>query len=226
VKKNVRVHGIRRIGGSLGVVAIGLALVGALAAPGCVTKKVFKKNVEDTDTRIQGVESGVEENERRISDVSKDTDQKIASAQGTAQKAVEIGNSALAKAESAERLARGKVLWSTTLTDENTKFSFDQSKLPPDATRILDDLASKVKGLGKAAYIEIEGHTDGIGSDDYNRQLGEKRAEAVRSYLNEKCGIPLHAMNVISYGESKPIASNDTRDGRSKNRRVVLRVLE
>jgi peptidoglycan-associated lipoprotein len=204
----------------------GLALLGVLGGAGCVTKKAYRQNVEETDTRVKGVESGVEENERRISDVAKDTDQKIASVKGTAEKAVELGSSAMAKAEAAERLAKGKLLWTTTLTDENTKFSFDQSELPTEATRILDDLAAKVKGLDKAVYIEIEGHTDNIGSDEYNRQLGEKRAEAVRDYLNQKAGIPLHAISVISYGESRPIAPNNTRDGRSQNRRVVVRVLE
>src|SRR5262245_13474778 len=215
-----------RIGRSFRALVVGLAALGLLGAQGCVTKKVFKKNVEDTDTRVKGVESGVEQNERRISDVSKDTDQKISEVRGTAEKAVELGNSAMARAESAEKLAKGKLLWTTTLTDENTKFSFDQSELPPEAQRILDDLASKVKGLDKGVYIEIEGHTDNIGSEAYNLQLGEKRAEAVRTYLNTKCGIPLHAMNVISYGESKPVASNNSRDGRSQNRRVVIRVLE
>src|SRR5262245_37213167 len=95
----------------------GLALLGLLGGAGCITKKAYKQNVEETDTRIKGVESGVEENERRISDVSKDTDQKIASVKGTAEKAVELGSSAMAKAEAAEKLAKGKLLWTTTLTD-------------------------------------------------------------------------------------------------------------
>ncbi len=56
--------------------------------------------------------------------------------------------------------------------------------------------------------------------------LGEKRAEAVRNYLNMKDGIPLHAMNIISYGETQPVADNSTRDGRAQNRRVVVKVLE
>jgi len=210
----------------MGAAVVGIAVLGLVASPGCVTKKVFKKNVEDTDTRIKGVESGVEQNERRISDVQTDTDQKITSVKGTAEKAVEIGNTAMAKAEAAETLAKGKLLWTTTLTDENTKFSFDQAQLPPEATQILDELASKVKGLDKAVYIEIEGHTDSIGSEDYNRQLGEKRADAVRNYLNENGGIPLHAMNVISRGEENPVSDNKSKQGRAQNRRVVIRVLE
>jgi outer membrane protein OmpA-like peptidoglycan-associated protein len=214
------------VSSALRAIPVSLAILGLFAAPACVTKKVFRKNAEETDTRVKGVEGGVEKNETRISDLSKDTDQKITSVRGTAERAVELGNSAMTKAEEAERLARGKLLWSTTLTDDTTKFSFDQSQLPPEATHILDDLAAKVKALDKSVYLEIEGHTDNIGSDTYNEILGQKRAEAVRLYLNEKGGLPLHAMSVISYGETKPIASNDTREGRSKNRRVVIRVLE
>src|SRR5262245_64706504 len=120
----------------------------------------------------------------------------------------------MAKAESAETLAKGKILWTTTLTDDNTKFSFDQAKLPPDATKILDDLASKVKGLDKTVYLEIEGHTDNIGSAEYNIELGEKRADAVRNYLNETGGIPLHAMNVISYGEANTVGENQQQEGK------------
>ena len=57
-------------------------------------------------------------------------------------------------------------------------------------------------------------------------ELSGKRAEAVRRYMNEKGGIPLHAINVIAFGESNPVADNGTSDGRSANRRVVVRVLE
>jgi peptidoglycan-associated lipoprotein len=210
----------------MGAAVVGIAVLGLVATPGCVTKKVFKKNVEETDTRIKGVESGVETNEKRISDVATETDQKITSVKGTAEKAVEIGNTAMAKAEAAETLAKGKILWTTTLTDDTTKFSFDQAQLPKEATAILDDLASKVKGLDKTVYIEIEGHTDNIGSEEYNRSLGEKRADAVRNYLNENGGIPLHAMNVISYGEDSPVGDNKSKTGRAQNRRVVIKVLE
>ena len=78
---------------------------------------------------------------------------------------------------------------------------------------------------------ELVGHwafdvTDNAGSTEYNYSLGEKRAMAVRNYLSESGGIPLHAMNTISYGESRPVADNGTQEGRSMNRRVVVRVLE
>jgi peptidoglycan-associated lipoprotein len=193
---------------------------------GCVTKKVYRKDQEASDQRIKGVENGVEQNERRVGDLRKDTDARISDVKGTAEKAVEIGSAAMNKAQDAEKLAKGKILWTVTLSDDRVKFSFDQDKVPPDAARDLDDLAAKVKTMDKTVYLEIEGHTDNIGSDEYNMQLGEKRAKAVMNYLNETGGLPLHAMSAISYGKSKPVADNKTADGRAKNRRVVIRVLE
>lgn len=210
----------------MGWAVAGIAAVALVASTGCVSKKVWKQNVEQTDTRVKGVESGLESQEKRTTDLAHETDTRITEVKGTAEKAVEIGSTALSKAESAERAARGKVLWTTTLSDDSVKFTFDGDKVPTDAQAILDDLASKVKGLDKGVYLEIEGHTDNIGSEDYNEHLGELRAEAVRNYLAEKAGIPLHVMNVISFGESKPVAANNTAEGRAKNRRVVVRVLE
>lgn len=202
------------------------ALIVAVAvSSGCITKKVFRRNVEETNARIQGVESGVEENERRTTDLGRETDEKIATVRTTAERAVEVGSTALQRAEAAEKAARGKILWQTTLSDDRVKFSFDQATLPDEATSVLDELVQQVKSMDKAVYLEIEGHTDNIGSDEYNRHLGEQRAMAIRNYLADQ-GIPLHAMQVISYGEEKAVANNSTREGRSQNRRVVIRVLE
>lgn len=210
----------------IGWVVAGVAVVSLVAANGCVTKKAWRQNVEATDTRVKGVESGLETQEKRTSDLARETDSRIVEVKGTAEKAVEIGSQAMSKAETAERMAKGKILWTTTLSDDSVKFTFDGNKVPEGAQTILTDLAGKVKGLDKTVYLEIEGHTDNIGSDIYNEQLGEARAEAVRNYLAENAGIPLHAMNVISYGESKPVAANNTAEGRAQNRRVVVRVLE
>lgn len=204
---------------------VAVAIVALLGSTACVTKKVYRKDMEQNDSRIKGVESGVEQNERRVEDLGKETDRKISEVRGTAEKAVEIGNSALSKAAAAEKAARGKILWETTLSDDRVKFSFDAASIPAEAQTILNDLASKVKGMDKAVYVEIEGHTDNIGNETYNLELGQKRAEAVRNYLSTQ-GLPLHAMSVISYGEANPVAENDSKEGRSKNRRVVVRVLE
>jgi outer membrane protein OmpA-like peptidoglycan-associated protein len=210
----------------LSLTVAGVAVLSLVAASGCVTKKAWRENVEATDTRVKGVESGLESQEKRTSDLARDTDMRITQVKGTAEKAVEIGSQAMTKAEEAEKAARGKILWTTTLSDDSVKFSFDADKVPEGAQAILNDLATKVKSLDKTVYLEIEGHTDNIGSEDYNERLAAMRAEAVRDYLAENAGIPLHAMNIISYGESKPVAANTTSEGRAKNRRVVVRVLE
>ena len=75
------------------------------------------------------------------------------------------------------------------------------------------------------AYFEIEGHTDNVGGKAINEKIGMERAEAVKKYLYEQYQIPLHKINVISYGAEKPVSSNKTKEGRAQNRRVVIRVL-
>ena len=207
-----------------------LVIIMLVASTGCVTKKMFRSNVEETDVRAASAESGIEANERRIKDLKTETDDKVAAVGAQAERAVEVGNSALTKAEqaalAAEDAAKGRLIWSVTLSDDSVRFSFNQAAVPPEAAAILDDLIQKIKDFGKAVYIEIEGHTDNTGSEEYNLDLGEKRAWAVRDYMGMTGGIPLHAMSVISYGESRPVVDNGTADGRSKNRRVVVRVLE
>jgi outer membrane protein OmpA-like peptidoglycan-associated protein len=208
-----------------------MAVVGVLAliliaAPGCVSSKLFKANVEDTDSRVASVENAVEANAKKIDDLEQATDRRIASVDQKASDAAAVGNQALGKAETAEKAAQGKLLWTVTLTDDNVKFPFGKAELESDAIAVIDGLVSKIKGYGKALYLEIEGHTDNVGGEQLNMKLSERRADAVRNYLNQNGGIPLHAMNTIAFGESKPVADNSSKDGRAQNRRVVIRVLE
>ena len=88
----------------------------------------------------------------------------------------------------------------------------------------IDGLIHELTDDPKHAFIEIEGHTDNVGSPASNEKLGLARAEAVRRYLHETHDIPLHKMNVISFGEDRPAASNATEAGRKQNRRVVIRI--
>lgn len=194
-----------------------------MAGTGCVTKKTFRRNVEATDTRVGTVEGAVEANERRIGDLKRDTDNRITAVQGQASQAMSKADSA---EQTAQKALKGRLLWTVTLSDEKVKFDFGRAALSQGAEMTLNDLADQVKSYGKAVYVEIEGHTDNVGPDTYNVTLGEKRAAAVRDYLAQKAGLPLHAMNTISYGETQPVANNSTRDGRSQNRRVVIKVLE
>jgi len=101
-------------------------------------------------------------------------------------------------------------------------FDFDKSNIRPDAAVILDE-AVNVLGTGAGPAVSIEGHTDSVGTDAYNQGLSERRAESVRRYLVEH-GVDEGRLSTVGYGESRPIASNETREGRALNRRVELMV--
>ena len=88
----------------------------------------------------------------------------------------------------------------------------------------LGELATRLKSENQNVYLEIQGHTDATGPEEVNVRLGEQRAEAVRRYLSQG-GIALNRMSTISYGSESPVAPNDTREGRSQNRRVAIVVL-
>jgi outer membrane protein OmpA-like peptidoglycan-associated protein len=77
----------------------------------------------------------------------------------------------------------------------------------------------------KGAFFEIEGYTDNRGDAIVNEKIGMERAETVKRYPYEHHQVPLHKMNVISYGEQKPAAPNTTKAGRARNRPVVIRVV-
>ncbi|MBT9566811.1 MAG: OmpA family protein [Thiobacillus sp.] len=103
---------------------------------------------------------------------------------------------------------------------EGVNFDNDQATLRADATAILDQAADSLKQWGDIK-VEVAGHTDDRGSDDYNRALSQRRADAVRTYLIGK-GIAADRLMAKGYGESTPVADNETDAGRHKNRRVEL----
>jgi len=100
-------------------------------------------------------------------------------------------------------------------------FGFDSAELSLAARGKLDEMAAQ-PSANRSALIEIEGHTDSAGSATYNQALGVRRAEAVMQYLSEQHQIPLDRMKITSFGEDAPAATNDTREGRALNRRVVI----
>jgi outer membrane protein OmpA-like peptidoglycan-associated protein len=131
---------------------------------------------------------------------------------------------AMERAEAAGKLAEGKFLYAMVLSDDSVKFPVDGSQLSPEAQTRLQDLAQKLKSENKNVYLEIQGHTDTTGPKPLNMKLGEERAEAVRLFMNQQ-GVPLNRMSTISYGDTSPVAPNNTREGRAQNRRVVVIVM-
>lgn len=111
-----------------------------------------------------------------------------------------------------------------TLVLRGVTFEFNKATLTPDARSILDEVADELNARGDIK-VEVDGHTDSRGSDSYNQQLSEGRADAVKAYLAER-GIDPSRMTSQGFGETQPIADNETDEGRELNRRVELKVID
>lgn len=192
-----------------------------LATTGCATKKYVAGEVATVNQRVDGVQTQVEDTQTKL----KDHEGRLVQNASATAAASKTAQDALDRAVAAGKLAEGKFLYETVLSDDKVKFGFDKTDLSDEAKAALDEFATRLRGDNANVYVEIQGHTDNVGSDDYNFKLGEQRGEVVRRYLSLK-GVPLHRMSVISYGETEPVADNSTREGRNQNRRVVLVVLK
>jgi outer membrane protein OmpA-like peptidoglycan-associated protein len=122
------------------------------------------------------------------------------------------------RGESRQRLfEKGKM----SLTLEGVNFMNDSAELTPGSKRVLNRVASSLKEWSEVD-VEVEGHTDSVADDAYNMDLSQRRAESVRAYLIER-GVSASRLSAKGYGETRPVASNETPEGRAKNRRVELR---
>ncbi|MCJ7616800.1 MAG: OmpA family protein [Desulfobacterales bacterium] len=207
-----------------------LAMLSIAFINGCVSKGVFQKTNQDQNDKLQVIQKIAEANERKIGNLRAESKYEFARLDGRVDDAMAKGNEALKKAEMAEELAKklsnGKVIFEVAYTSDAGKFGFNKYELSDEFKAILDDIAKMIKTANRQLFIEIQGHTDDRGSEEYNMNLGLKRAEAVRQYFSEINMLPLHMMHAISYGESRPLANNSTKEGRAQNRRVVIIVLE
>ena len=111
----------------------------------------------------------------------------------------------------------------TLLILEGVNFAFDSSQLTPESESILNQAVQALRDASTVT-VRVEGHTDSIGTDQYNQGLSERRARAVVEYLVSQ-GIEPSRMEPAGYGESEPVASNETEEGRYKNRRVEFEVI-
>ena len=102
-------------------------------------------------------------------------------------------------------------------------FAFDSANLNPQFHPVLDKVAATLVEYNKTV-IEVAGHTDSVGSDAYNQQLSQRRADSVSTYLSSR-GVDRSRMVTIGAGETHPVATNDTEDGRAQNRRVEITIV-
>lgn len=115
------------------------------------------------------------------------------------------------------------VLQKVTLQTE-TLFDFDSAKLRPEGQEALQNLAAEINSLEDVDSVTVDGYTDSTGPEEYNLQLSQRRAEAVKEAL-VSFGLDPDLITVHGYGESNPVASNDTREGRQQNRRAEIIVV-
>ena len=204
---------------------VGVAVL-VTAAFGCATTKTVDEKIAaataKTDQKIETVETQVEDLQTK----QKATDSKLDAQGQEIAKLSQSAQEALKRAQEAGILAKGKVVFEQTLTEDRVKFRSGSADLNNDARAALDEFAAKVKDLKRPTWMEIQGHTDSTGTDEINDALGEKRAESVRRYLARTHKLAIQRMTTISYGDTLPADTGKGNKARAANRRVVLVVLE
>jgi peptidoglycan-associated lipoprotein len=216
------------------------ALIVAVA-PACATKKFVRTEVGNVNSKVDTLAGTVEETQER----TRRNEERIGVVDQKAEAAGKAATSARAAADDAANAAKTvdgrvttvdnrvnaveaaarKLIYEVTLSEDQGNFAFGKTELPDAAKARLDQMVAELKADPKNIFIEVEGHTDNVGPAEVNERIGLERAEAVKRYLYEQHQVPLHKISVISYGEEKPVAPNNTRDGRAQNRRVVVKVL-
>jgi len=223
------------------VSAVTFAVLVVAGSTACATKGYVKTNVKGVNDKLDTLGQTVEQtqertrkNEGAIGEVDLKTQAAQSSADQARQAAAVADTEAKAARARADQVggkadeldkASKRLVYSVVLSEDEGQFKSGKVTLPDEAKAKLDELVTKLKADPNGAFFEIEGHTDARGAKALNEKIGYDRADAVKRYLFEQHQIPLHRMNVISYGPAKPIASNKTREGRAMNRRVVIRIL-
>ena len=186
---------------------------------GCATSKSVDEKIAEaqaqTSRKLETVETQVEDLQQK----QKQTDVRL-------DQLSQESREALKRAQEAGVLAKGKVVFEQTFSEDRVKFAVNSYDIPKEGQAALDEFAGKVKALSDQYFIEVQGHTDDTGGTRLNDELGQRRADSVRRYLSRSQSLPLARMSTISYGDTLPAESNKTKKGRAANRRVVLVVLE
>jgi peptidoglycan-associated lipoprotein len=187
----------------------------SVALAGCAKKSFVQREVGEVNKKVDAVSVEVEKTQQRVqqNDVRIDAVDKQAQA-------------AMTKAQEAEKAAKGKLIYTVTLSNDKVRFPVNKAEISDEAKAMIDESVGPLVKENRGVWFEIEGHTDNTGDAAYNFKLGEERAMAVRDYIAKKDAIALSRLNVISYGEERPVVDNKTREDRAQNRRVVIRILE
>ncbi len=239
---NVNTASLQDANARIGAVETGLATTGKQNEASAEALKAAQAQIATAQDQLAGADKRIGENTHALAVMGPHIDATAADLKAATAKLDALGEQlarndaadvtlsataqeALDRANAAGKLAEGRFLMETMLS-ESIGFPLERAGLSESARLALLAFADKLKMENQSVYIEIQGHTDNTGSAETNLRLSRQRAEAVRDFLHQQAGIPLHRLAVAAYGESRPVADNKTRAGRIKNRRVVLVVLK
>jgi len=214
-----------------------LLAAGMAASVGCTSKNYVRQQTTPLINKTNELDDLTAKNTTDIKDVDSRAQAGIQQVQAKAAEVDQKAQAAGQQAVQAQTLAdnathRVDSLTSTVanldnyrvVTETSVHFGFNKDNLTKNAKEALDQLATDVQNT-KGYIITVEGGTDSVGGKDYNYVLSERRADSVIQYLAAQHNIPAHKIYLIGLGKDKPVESNDTRDGRAKNRRVDVRLM-
>ena len=219
-------------------ISLTVLLAASMAATiGCSTKNYVRQETTPLINKTNELDDLTAKNSRDIKDVDARAQAGIQSVQAKAAEVDQKAQSASQQAGEAQTLADNAVhrvdkLQNTVanldnyhvVTETSVHFGFNKDNLTKKAQEALDQLAADVTNA-KGYIITVVGGTDSVGSQDYNYDLSERRADSVIQYLASQHSIPAHKVYLIGLGKDKPVESNQTREGRAKNRRVDVRLM-
>lgn len=231
---------------------LGALTILSVATVGCATKKHVREaiapvqnQVNQTQAQVNSLQKQTDDQKQAIGDLDRqvatadekatDAGKKAAEAAASAAQANSAAAAAAQQAQAANTLAQqtGAKLDTTIQNLDNYKlistspiyFKFGQSRLSKDEQAKLDDTIQKLNGM-KGFVIEVEGFADKTGNVAYNRELSQKRADAVVHYLTVEHNVPLRSIRELGVGSDFPDANNRTREDRKENRRVDVKIYQ
>lgn len=180
--------------------------------------KATEQRLSQTTEQLKATQELQRKSADQLAKTSEELEKEKA-ARAEAEKAAQRSADELARIGSVKRDERGVVL----SLSGSLLFASNQAVLLPAARAKLDEVASALLRAKSSGFV-IEGHTDSVGPDAHNQQLSERRAMAVRDYLVSR-NVPAEELKAVGYGEARPVAENETPEGRANNRRVEIVVM-
>lgn len=215
-------------------IAVASIVAAVIFGNACATKKYVRNRINERATPLESRTGELEETSRRntqdigrlgkdIEDVRARTDRAQQQADRAASSA-EQANTRVTGVEQTVADLRSNLDKFTVQKTVTIRFMASKSDLLPESMTSLDELASQIKDRN-GFLLEIQGFSSSEGRPDLNERLSEARSEAVKRYMGEHHNVPLFRMSIIGFGTSRPVADNETKEGREQNRRVEVRLL-